>query len=148
MNEDSIVAAALAKTSAAERAAFLDEACAGDAVLRERVELRLAAQPEETLAPTTGAGSEAYTSSDIKTESSTSPRVQEGAGSLIGPYKLIQPIGTGGMGVVYLAEQQYPVRRQVALKIIKQGMDSEQVIARFEAERQALALMDHPNIAK
>ena len=66
----------------------------------------------------------------------------------IGPYKLLEKIGEGGMGVVYMAEQEQPVRRRVALKIIKPGMDSEQVVARFEAERQALALMDHPNIAR
>jgi serine/threonine protein kinase/tetratricopeptide (TPR) repeat protein len=72
----------------------------------------------------------------------------EGPGTRIGPYKLLQPIGEGGMGVVYLAEQEHPVRRRVALKIIKPGMDTAQVVARFEAERQALALMDHPNIAK
>ena len=73
--------------------------------------------------------------------------VQEGPGTVIGPYKLLQQIGEGGMGVVFMAEQSHPVRRTVALKIIKPGMDSRQVIARFEAERQALALMDHPNIA-
>ncbi len=67
---------------------------------------------------------------------------------MIGPYKLLQQIGEGGMGVVYMAEQQEPVRRKVALKIIKPGMDSHQVIARFEAERQALAMMDHQNIAR
>src|SRR5262249_53361391 len=72
----------------------------------------------------------------------------EGPGTVIGPYKLLQQIGEGGMGVVYMAEQQEPVRRKVALKIIKPGMDSRQVIARFEAERQALAMMDHQNIAK
>jgi serine/threonine protein kinase len=72
----------------------------------------------------------------------------EGPGSRIGPYKLLQEIGQGGMGVVYLAEQERPVRRRVALKIIKPGMDTEQVVARFEAERQALALMDHPSIAR
>jgi non-specific serine/threonine protein kinase/serine/threonine-protein kinase len=82
------------------------------------------------------------------TIASSSAPAKDGVGSLIGPYKLVRSIGVGGMGVVYLAEQQYPVRRQVALKIIKQGMDSEQVIARFGAERQALALMDHPNIAR
>ena len=71
----------------------------------------------------------------------------EGVGSRIGPYKLLQKIGEGGMGVVYMAEQQEPVRRRVALKIIKLGMDTKQVVARFEAERQALAMMDHPNIA-
>ena len=69
-------------------------------------------------------------------------------GTVIGPYKLLEQIGEGGMGVVYMAEQTEPVRRKVALKIIKPGMDTRQVIARFEAERQALALMDHPNIAK
>jgi eukaryotic-like serine/threonine-protein kinase len=74
--------------------------------------------------------------------------IAEGPGTRIGPYKLLQPIGEGGMGVVYLAEQEHPVRRKVALKIIKPGMDTAQVVARFEAERQALALMDHPNIAK
>jgi serine/threonine protein kinase len=72
----------------------------------------------------------------------------EGPGMIIGPYKLMEQIGEGGMGLVYVAEQQHPVRRKVALKIIKPGMDSRAVIARFEAERQALALMDHPNIAR
>ena len=72
----------------------------------------------------------------------------EGPGTVIGPYKLLEQIGEGGMGVVYMAEQTKPVRRKVALKIIKPGMDTRQVIARFEAERQALAMMDHPNIAK
>ncbi len=74
--------------------------------------------------------------------------VTEGPGTRVGPYKLLQKIGEGGMGVVYMAEQDRPVRRRVALKIIKPGMDTEQVVARFEAERQALALMDHPNIAR
>jgi eukaryotic-like serine/threonine-protein kinase len=74
--------------------------------------------------------------------------LRENVGSVIGPYKLLQQIGTGGFGVVYMAEQEKPVRRVVALKIIKPGMDTAQVIARFESERQALALMDHPNIAK
>src|SRR6185503_18636623 len=72
----------------------------------------------------------------------------EGPGTRIGRYKLLQVIGEGGMGVVYMAEQEEPVRRRVALKIIKLGMDTKQVIVRFEAERQALALMDHPTIAK
>ncbi len=76
------------------------------------------------------------------------PAIHERPGTLIGPYKLLELIGEGGMGLVFVAEQQMPVRRRVALKIIKPGMDSRQVIARFEAERQALALMDHPNIAK
>src|SRR5213079_580240 len=72
----------------------------------------------------------------------------EKPGDKIGPFKLLQQIGEGGFGTVYMAEQQHPVRRKVALKILKPGMDSKEVIARFESERQALALMDHPNIAK
>ena len=74
--------------------------------------------------------------------------IREGPGTVIGSYKLLEQIGEGGMGVVYMAEQMQPVRRKVALKVIKPGMDTRQVIARFEAERQALALMDHPNIAR
>ncbi len=73
---------------------------------------------------------------------------QESLGTQIGPYQLIEEIGEGGMGVVYLAAQKDPVRRKVALKIIKPGMDTREVIARFAAEEQALAIMDHPNIAK
>ena len=73
---------------------------------------------------------------------------KQGPGELIGPYKLLEKLGEGGFGVVYLAEQQQPVRRRVAIKVLKAGMDSKQVVARFEAERQALALMDHPNVAK
>ena len=76
------------------------------------------------------------------------PAIADGPGTRIGPYTLRQKLGEGGMGAVYMAEQEWPVRRQVALKIIKPGMDSEQVISRFEAERQALAMMDHPNIAR
>ena len=75
-------------------------------------------------------------------------RPADGPGTVIGPYKLLEQIGEGGMGLVFVAEQTQPVRRQVALKVIKPGMDTRQVVARFEAERQALALMDHPNIAK
>ena len=83
------------------------------------------------------------------TEANSSPAASQfNEGSQIGPYKMLQQIGEGGMGVVYMAEQQKPVRRRVALKIIKPGMDSRAVIARFEAERQALAMMDHPNIAR
>src|SRR5262249_38768358 len=78
----------------------------------------------------------------------TSAPISEGPGTVIGPFKLLQQIGEGGMGVVFMAQQSRPVQRMVALKIIKPGMDTRQVVARFEAERQALALMDHPNIAK
>ena len=76
------------------------------------------------------------------------PPIAERPGTQIGPYKLLEEIGEGGMGVVYMAQQQEPVRRKVALKIIKPGMDTREVIARFEAEEQALAMMDHPNIAQ
>src|SRR5204863_9102097 len=76
------------------------------------------------------------------------PLVTEQPGTVIGPYKLLQQIGEGGMGTVFMAEQTQPVHRKVALKVVKPGMDSRQVIARFEAERQALALMDHVNIAR
>src|SRR5205823_5393630 len=74
--------------------------------------------------------------------------ISEGPGSIVGPYKLLQKIGEGGFGTVFMAEQEKPVRRMVAVKIIKAGMDTAEVIARFESERQALALMDHPNIAR
>ena len=90
----------------------------------------------------------ATASSTAKREKTDDVAITERPGTLIGPYKLLQEIGEGGFGVVYMAEQVEPVRRKVALKIIKPGMDTKQVIARFEAERQALALMDHPNIAK
>src|SRR5439155_5374462 len=82
------------------------------------------------------------------TRSRQATMAAEGVGKRIGPYRLVQKLGEGGMGTVYLAEQEEPVKRQVALKIIKAGMDSAHVIARFEQERQALAMMDHPNIAK
>src|SRR5208337_1521527 len=75
-------------------------------------------------------------------------RAREGRGTVIGPYKLLEQIGEGGMGTVWMAEQTDPIQRRVALKVVKEGMDSRQVLARFEAERQALALMEHPNIAK
>src|SRR5258708_25713917 len=73
--------------------------------------------------------------------------IREHPGTVVGPYKLMEQIGEGGMGLVFVAEQQHPVRRKVAVKVIKPGLDTREVIARFEAERQALALMDHPNIA-
>ncbi|HMF12364.1 MAG TPA: protein kinase, partial [Gemmataceae bacterium] len=78
----------------------------------------------------------------------TDATLGEGPGTAIGPYKLLEQIGEGGFGVVFMAEQQEPIRRKVALKLLKPGMDTRQIVARFEAERQALALMDHPNIAK
>ncbi|MGA2871152.1 MAG: serine/threonine-protein kinase, partial [Verrucomicrobiota bacterium] len=123
-----------------QRAAYLKEACAGDDALRQRVEDLLRAHEMAG----TFMGSMAVVS-----KSETTPiKPLEQLGERIGRYKLLQQIGEGGCGVVYMAEQEEPVRRRVALKVIKLGMDTKSVIARFEAERQALALMDHPNIAK
>ena len=85
---------------------------------------------------------------DAEARAAVDQQFSQSLGSMIGPYKLLEQLGEGGMGIVYVAEQTEPVRRTVALKIIKPGMDSRQVIARFEAERQSLAVMDHPNIAK
>jgi eukaryotic-like serine/threonine-protein kinase len=127
----------------AGRPAYLDNACAGDVALRQRVEelLRAHEQAEHFLqAPPAGL--------DLKRTMLVSVPLSEKPGDKIGRYKLLQQIGEGGCGVVYMAEQEEPVRRRVALKVIKLGMDTKSVIARFEAERQALALMDHPNIAK
>ena len=139
-----------------ERRRFLDGACAGDESLRRRVEslLRAASRAEGFFAETSTAVNEAITAmhlSDgtagvVEALSSCLPG-EEPIGSQIGRYKLLRKIGEGGCGVVYEAEQQEPVRRHVALKIIKIGMETRSVIARFEAERQALAMMDHPNIA-
>ena len=106
-----------------------------------------AAGPPRPAEPEADATSEATDPPDPPPSTTARP-IAEGPGSRIGPYKLLQEIGQGGMGAVFMAEQDQPVRRRVALKIIKAGMDSRQVVARFEAERQALALMDHPNIAR
>ncbi len=129
---------------AAERAIYLDNACAGDAALRQRVEDLLAAGDQA------GCFLDSAAISPPGPGGSTRPPAvpSEKPGDRIGRYKLLQQIGEGGCGVVYMAEQEEPVRRRVALKVIKLGMDTKQVIARFEAERQAVALMDHPNIAK
>ncbi|MEX2137785.1 MAG: serine/threonine-protein kinase [Pirellulales bacterium] len=135
-SEESIFAEALDQPSAEARAAFLGAACEGDAGLRARL--------EKLLKSHTGAGS--FLRKPLVGTAEQPPT--DRPGTVIGPYKLLQQIGEGGMGVVYMAEQEQPVRRRVALKIIKPGMDSRQVIARFEAERQALAMMDHQHIAK
>ena len=138
--------AALKLKNPAERSALLDRECSGDAPLRTRVERLLSAheqsevffkdcQPELTLAW-------------LESSQGPPPEPESEIGRRIGPYTLLQKIGEGGCGAVYLAEQDQPVRRRLALKIIKLGMDTKNVIARFEAERQALALMDHPNIAR
>ena len=119
--------------------AYLETACGGNELLRQRVVELLAAHDDPT--------SFLKLRTDSKSPSPLGP-LSERPGSTIGPYKLLQQIGEGGFGVVFMAEQKSPVTPHVALKIIKPGMDTRQVIARFEAERQALAMMDHPNIAK
>ena len=127
----------------AERAAFVVRECGHDAELRRRLEMLLRAHEDSggflASVPTVDPASDGDASAHGGGEA---------AGSVIGPYKLLQQIGEGGMGAVWMAEQNQPVQRRVALKILKPGISSRQVIARFEAERQALALMDHPNIAK
>lgn len=148
MTEREIFAAALHVVDAAERAAFLERACGNDQGLRHRVEdlLREHDKLDSFLEkPATGAAAALFTT---LTADQAVQALQESARTVIGPYKLLQKIGEGGMGAVWLAEQTRPVQRKVALKIIKAGMDSREVLARFEAERQALALMEHPNIAK
>jgi serine/threonine protein kinase len=138
-------------TDPKERSQFLDQACGADKVLRERVEGLLAISKtsgdffEKCGLALNVAGTDAD-QTPSGGEWNFEPPTPET--SRFGPYKLLQKIGEGGCGVVYMAEQEQPIRRRVALKIIKLGMDTRNVIARFEAERQALALMDHPNIAR
>ena len=139
LDEEAIFHVARGISDDVTRTAYLDQICAGDAQLRERVDVLLDAdEVEQTLLSST------------PNADATPGRLptMEAPGDQIGRYKLLQQIGEGGFGVVYMAEQQRPVRRKIALKIIKPGMDTGAVIARFEAERQALALMDHPNIAR
>src|SRR6185503_9237415 len=142
--EQVLFAEALQRTTPEARAAHLDAACGTDTALRRRVEvlLRAAENAGDFLEePPTGLSGDADSTSLVS-------ELSEKPGDRIGRYKLLEKIGEGGCGLVYMAEQEEPVRRRVALKVIKLGMDTKQVIARFEAERQALALMDHPNIAK
>ena len=141
MTEESLFLAALEKHTPAERQAFLEEACGADATLRARVQMLLEADARARgILDRTAAGVPELTRGYVRGE-------QPGA-VIAGRYKLLEAIGEGGMGAVWVAEQTQPVRRKVALKLIKAGMDSNSVLARFEAERQALAVMDHPNIAK
>jgi eukaryotic-like serine/threonine-protein kinase len=128
-------------TDARERARYLENACGGDRALRERVERMLLAEQK---------ADQFLAKNPIEVDELlvTASDVVEKQGTQIGCYKLLQKIGEGGCGVVYMAEQEEPIRRRVALKVIKPGMDTRQVVARFEAERQALAMMDHPNIAR
>ena len=138
---------------AEQRAAYLDQACAGDNALRQKIEALLQVHddvgdflenPAEAAAPSPKPGAPSGPLGTLR----SNPAPDEKIGASIGRYKLREKIGEGGCGVVYVADQEEPVRRRVALKVIKLGMDTKSVIARFEAERQALAMMDHPNIAK
>ncbi|MFO0811446.1 MAG: protein kinase, partial [Gemmataceae bacterium] len=150
MTEQSVFLAALEITDPAARSAYLDATCAAAPDLRRRVEVLLAAHADPSTfmaqpaadrdppVPTTG-----YSDPDLD-----SPLTWDRASLLAGRYQLLAPIGEGGMGTVYRAEQVQPVKRPVAVKLIKRGMDSRAVLSRFEAERQGLALMDHPHISK
>jgi len=139
--EESIFAAAR-QLPPEDRAAYLAQATEGDATLRRRIEALLNASEQS------GAFLEVSAAPALRRPPAASIPIAEKPGDKVGRYKLLQQIGEGGCGVVYMAEQEEPVHRHVALKIIKLGMDTRNVIARFEAERQALAMMDHPNIAK
>ncbi|HEY5043427.1 MAG TPA: serine/threonine-protein kinase [Verrucomicrobiae bacterium] len=141
-NPEEIVFAAARQLPPADRASYLDQACGDNGSLRRRVEALLNASEQS------GAWLEISAVPTLRRTPAASIPLAEKPGDKVGRYKLLQQIGEGGCGVVYMAEQEEPVRRRVALKIIKLGMDTRQVIARFEAERQALAMMDHPNIAK
>ena len=142
--EETIFEAARQLADPQEVQAYLDRACGYDQELRSRVEnlLRAGRRAKDFFQQHNP------TAAFPGNPEVVGKGIDEGVGSVIGRYKLLQQIGEGGMGVVYLAEQEAPVRRRVAFKIIKLGMDTKQVVARFEAERQALALMDHPNIAR
>jgi hypothetical protein len=161
MSERDIFIAALQKADPAERSAYLEQACGQDNALRRRVELLLHVYdqagsflqgPAPNLAGTADAGpgssreEESANHSEIAVPDASG--ISDGPGSRIGPYKLLQKLGEGGMGTVWVGEQTEPVKRRVALKVIKPGMDSAHVLRRFEAERQALALMNHTHIAK
>ena len=137
-NEEVIFNTARKIDSIEARQEYLAQVCSGDAALRERVELLLQSQADESQ----------FLEAPALATTDASATIREEPGEEIGRYKLLQRIGEGGFGVVYMAEQEKPVRRKVALKIIKAGMDTKEVVARFEAERQALALMEHTNIAK
>ncbi len=136
----------------AQRDAFLGRECGVDAALRERVEALLKANDAAPLPPPGNATVDSgpgKRNPDVIRPATAEHRAKLDAGAVIsGHYKLVQKIGEGGMGEVWVAKQSEPIKRKVALKLIKTGMDSKAVLARFEQERQALALMDHPNIAR
>src|SRR5262245_57546850 len=145
-----IFLSALDFAAPADRAAHLDATCGADAELRRGVEILLAAHDRagsflERPAMADGTGTYPPGPHNARSGDSTATEVP---GTVVGPYKLLELLGEGGMGTVWMAQQTEPVKRLVAIKLIKPGMDSKQVIARFEAERQALALMDHVNIAR
>jgi hypothetical protein len=156
--EEALFEAARQLTGAAARAAFLDQACRGQPELRASVEALLSAgaEADKFFAAATTLSDNWVSRLAAEPDANGLPGqaaegrtpIAEGLGTRIGNHKLLQKIGEGGCGVVYMAEQEKPIRRRVALKIIKLGMDTKSVIARFEAERQALAMMDHPNIAR
>jgi hypothetical protein len=138
-DEQAIFEVARKHDACAAREAYLQQACGNDTALDRRVRALLKAYEE----------SASFLEVPVSPMACTQDEpLRECPGALIGPYKLLKQIGEGGFGVVFMAEQTQPVRRKVALKVLKPGMDTRQVVARFEAERQALALMDHPNIAK
>src|SRR5262249_1981516 len=156
MTEETLFHEALARPPA-ERAAFLDQACAGQPELRAAVEALLAAHegsgslldkpPEATGAYTPPEGADGPPPAPLPGTTDYHPPTESG-GVIARRYTLVEKIGEGGMGEVWLAKQTEPVKRKVALKVIKAGRDSKAVLGRFEQERQALALMDHPNIAR
>jgi eukaryotic-like serine/threonine-protein kinase len=139
-NREEVLFAAALEMPADKRPALLDAMCIGDVALRQRLEILLAAHGK--LPPSDAPTARPTIKLDL------TDAEDEAVGKTIGRYKVLEKVGEGGCGVVYVAEQTEPVRRRVALKVIKLGMDTKQVAARFEAERQALAMMDHPNIAK
>ena len=152
-NREVALFAAALELPADQRGAYLDQACAGAAALRRQVADLLQFHEDagsffDKLAPVARQTSAEGSMTDSRDTNCLAGILTEKAGDCIGRYKLLQRIGEGGCGVVYMAEQEEPIQRRVALKVIKLGMDTKQVIARFEAERQALALMDHQNIAK
>ena len=149
--EQTLFEAALQFSSPAAREAFLLRSCAGDEKLRAQLATLLAAHARSDRLFSRSVSNFVNGMLDSLTTTSlgaSAPGLQEKCGSHIGHYKILQTLGEGGCGIVYLAEQEEPLRRRVALKVIKLGMDTRSVIARFEAERQALALMDHPDIAR
>ena len=150
MNEREIFVAALAAADDRERNRVLDDACDSNSHLRERLERLLNAERQlGTFLESSPVGSAPTDAVALDLEQTADlPTGPLRMGEMIGPYQILRPLGEGGFGIVFMAEQLAPVRRKVAVKVIKPGMDTHEVIARFEAERQALALMDHPNIAK